>query len=435
MIMRIAPLLSSPFALTRRDEKVIWHPYTQVQTDPAATPIVRGEGALLFDANGRPYIDAISSWWTIIHGHNHPAIRERIYKQLQQLDHVMFSGFTHEPAIELAENLLALAPEPLARVFYSDNGTTAVETALKIACQYWHNRQGEQARRKIIAFRGAHHGEGFGAMAVSDRFVHPFIPFLFRVEFIHPPTRGQESRSLDELRRCSADGSAAAFIYEPSLQAVAGMVPHDPAALTELISLCREREIVTIADEVFTGFGRLGPLLVSTSLGAPPDMICLSKGLTGGVVPLGATLCAEFLFEAFRSTDRAKALLHGHAYCGNPIGCAAALANLDLLLTDNCDFQRSKIEALHRDFAAKWAGHPTLVRCDVRGTVLALEYKCSDPTYFSAMRNRLIAQSLESGVILRPLGNTLHVVPPYCISEEQLAHVYETLVATFEVTS
>lgn len=432
---RTIPGLPAVDALTERDSQHIWHPYTQVALEAPVIPIVRAQGALLYDSRGDAHIDAISSWWVTLHGHCHPHLMTRIREQLDILDHVMFAGFTHQGAVELAGRLLSLVSPHLTRVFYTDNGSTAVEVALKIACQYWYNRTAQRPRTRIIAFHGAHHGETFGAMSVSDRsrFIRPFEPFLFDVDFIEPPVEGRQELSLEQMKNSLRQNDVACFIYEPCLQGSAGMVPHDPRALESLIGLCRDAEVVTIADEVLTGFGRLGPLFASNDLAYPPDMICLAKGLTGGVLPMGVTLCAEQLYEAFYSPDRSKALLHGHAYCANPIGCAAALASLELLETDACDQKRSAIEARHRNFQSRYSEHPALKRCDVMGTVLSLEYSSGESSYFSESRDRLMTHFRERRVQLRPFGNSVHVLPPYCISAEQLDAVYDAIISSLEI--
>lgn len=437
--MEVSSVTSSSLdsCLIQQDGRVIWHPYTQVEIDPPPVPIRSASGALLWGTDGTPYVDGTSSWWVTLHGHCHPEIHARISRQLSQLDHCMFGGLTHEPAVTLAEKLLSLAGPHFSRVNYSDNGSTAVETALKIAFQYGYNRQGVHAPYRFIAFNGAHHGETLGAMAVSDRsrFIRPFQSLLFPVEFIDPPVKGREEHSVRQLQEILAGGSVACFIFEPGLQGCGGMIPHDLSVLDQLIGMCRDQGVITIADEVLTGFGRLGPIFVSHRLVNQPDMICLSKGLTGGVLPMGATLAAEFLFDGFRDSQREKAFLHGHAYSGNPVGCAAALASLDLLLTERCELQRQRIEFRHHEFVSQWTEHELLSRCDVIGTILAIEYRVASTGYFSQLRNSLIKHFLKHRIILRPFGNRIHVIPPYCITEDQLTSIYESIISSFEVVS
>ncbi len=414
--------------LSERDRAIIWHPFTQHLTDPCPIPIVKAQGAYLFSEDGEKYIDAISSWWTNVHGHAHPHIVEMITKQAQTLEHVMFADFTHEPAILLAERLLPILPRGLSRFFYSDNGSTAVEIALKIAFQYSYNNSPEKPKRKIIAFRGAYHGDTFGAMSAAVRSTHnrPFWPFLFDVDFIDPPYHGKEDVSLKQLEELIGKDDTACFIFEPLVQGFSGMVMHSASGLSQLMKKCRDHHILLIADEVMTGFGRTGPLFASDQLSEPPDMICLSKSLTGGALPLALTVCTEELYEGFLSEERSRAFLWGHTYTGNPLGCAAALASLDLLLTPQCHRQRVTIEAAHQSFKQRWGSQ--WKRCDVLGTILALEYfDPSDTRYFSKMRDRLSRHFLNHRIVIRPFGNVVHVMPPYCIEEDDLNAVYQSL--------
>lgn len=291
--------------LSERDKNVIWHPYTQHQNHPGAVPIVRGEGALLFDETGNAYIDAISSWWVNLHGHAHPYIAEKIYQQALILEQVIFTHFTHEPAVQLAERLLRIIPGSLSKIFYSDNGSTAVEVALKMSMQYWQNK-GMPQRKKILAFENAYHGDTFGAMSVSSRgpFTHAFKDWMFDVIFIETPNpinREKIQSVLDNNR-----GQIAAFIYEPLLQAAGGMRMYEASSMDALMEYMQEENIICIADEVLTGFGRTGPLFASEYLHYPPQIVCLSKGLTGGVMALGVTACSQDIFEAFLSPDHGK---------------------------------------------------------------------------------------------------------------------------------
>ncbi|HEY4156216.1 MAG TPA: adenosylmethionine--8-amino-7-oxononanoate transaminase, partial [Puia sp.] len=322
-------------SLSERDQQVIWHPYTQHQQADLPIPIVRGEAALLFDEAGNAYIDAISSWWVNIHGHAHPYIAEKIYRQAAKLEHVIFTGFTHEPAVQLAERLLKILPGNLEKIFYSDNGSTAVEVALKMGIQYWKNKQ-QPKRNKILAFRHAYHGDTFGAMSVSSRglFTEAFHDFLFDVLFIDTP----DDRNAGELKTFieSRKEEIACFIYEPLLQAAGGMRIYPASGLDALLKTARENQILCIADEVLTGFGRTGTLFATESLSHQADIMCLSKGLTGGTLALGATACSQEIFEAFLSDDRRHTLFHGHSYTANPIACAAGLASLDLLQEKAC---------------------------------------------------------------------------------------------------
>ena len=285
--------------------------------------IVRGEGACLFDENGKKYIDAVSSWWVNIHGHSHPYIAGKVFEQLQKLEHVIFAGFTHQGAIELAERLLAILPANQKKAFYSDNGSTAIEVALKICLQYWHNRG--ETRTKILAFKNAYHGDTFGAMAVSGRsaFTAAFDPLLFEVEFIDLPKQSNIQNLKSQISNLKS--SLACFIFEPLLQGTAGMLMYEARYLNELMAHCRRENVLLIADEVMTGFGRTGKPFACNHVSEQPDMMCFSKGLTGGTMALGLTTCSQQIFDAFLSDDRLKTLFHGHSYTANPVACASCI--------------------------------------------------------------------------------------------------------------
>ena len=411
--------------LPERDQAVIWHPFTQMQTAPLPVPIVRGEGSILYDANGREYLDMISSWWVNLHGHAHPYIAQRVSEQLNTLEHVIFAGFTHQPAVELAERLLTILPQNQAKVFYSDNGSTAVEVALKMAFQYWHNLG--QPRRKGVALEGAYHGDTFGAMAVSGRsaFTAPFTPFLFDVEYLPVPVAGQESAVLQLTEKLFTD-EVAAFIAEPLVQGAGGMVMYEPALLDQLFELARRNNTLIIADEVMTGFGRTGRLFASDHLQQKPDLICLSKGLTGGTMALGVTTCTQTIYDAFLSDDKYKTLFHGHSFTANPLACTAALASMDLLLSDETQANIRRIAERHYTFTARLANYPNAVNVRQCGTLLALNLNATGETgYFSTIRDRAYNFLLERGVLMRPLGNVLYLMPPYCTTDVQLEYVYE----------
>lgn len=421
-------LLERAAELVGRDQTYCWHPYTQHLTALQSLPVVGARGAELFLADGSSLIDGFSSWWVNLHGHGHPYLIERMTHQLNELSHVAFANLTHGPAVELAERLHRLLPGSPQRLFFSDNGTTAVETALKIALQYWYNSDARTKRRRIVAFHHGFCGESFGAMAVSDRglFSRPFASHLFPVDFIDPPRAGREELSIARMSQLLESGEIACFIFEPTFQGVGGMLPHSAEALSELIRLCREAGVVTIADEVLTGCGRTGPYFASEKLSCYPDIYCLAKALTGGMVPLGVTACSEEIYERFLDADRSKALLHGHSYTGNPLACAAALASLDLLESEECDRQRSTIESHHRQFALKLKGDPRVRRVDLAGTILAIELAVDGKSsYFSKVCEGLSQFYLDRGLLLRPFGNVIHLIPPYCISGDQLGRLYE----------
>ncbi|MCI0650247.1 MAG: adenosylmethionine--8-amino-7-oxononanoate transaminase [Planctomycetes bacterium] len=430
-------------AWAARDRRAIWHPYTQMHTADPPLVIARGEGAYLIAEDGRRYLDGISSWWTNLHGHAHPAIAARIAAQAAALEHVIFAGCTHAPAIELAERLLAILPKNQARIFYSDDGSTAVETALKMALQYWAQRgdaRGEargEARRRFVALRGAYHGDTFGAMSVSDRgaFARPFEDLLFETAFIELPSGARLGQARADLERELAKGGVAAFIFEPLLQGAAGFRTYPAAALDELIALARRHGALAIADEVLTGFGRTGKLFAADHLREAPDIVCMSKGLTGGAMALGATSCTNEIFEAFLSEDRRRAFLHGHSYSGNPIACAAALASLDLLLAAECRERIAMIARSHAEFARRARGHARVREARSLGTALALElelHAAGDESYFAEIGPRLARFYLERGILLRPLGNVAYTLPPYCVTEAELHRIYDVIEESLE---
>lgn len=389
---------------------------------PEPIPIVKAEATCLIDAGGRRYIDAISSWWVTLHGHAHPYIAQKIFEQASTLEQVIFAGFTHEPAVRLAERILEILPAPMSRVFYSDNGSTSTEVAIKMSVQYWWNRN-ESKRNKILAFNNSYHGDTFGAMSVSDRsvFTMAFHEKLFEVIFIDAPESAVISYDLpwDEI---------ACFIYEPLVQGAGGMKLYDAAGLDNLIAQCHQHQIICIADEVMTGFGRTGKLFASAYMSNQPDIICLSKGLTGGTMPLSITACNQQIYEAFVHDDLLKTFFHGHSYTANPIACAAALASLDLLLTADCNTQMQRIAEQHQQFKAELQQTKLPVRnIRVLGTIIAFEIDKGKDEYLNNISTVVTRMVMERGVYLRPLGNTLYLMPPYCITEDELKEVYRVI--------
>ena len=412
--------------LSERDNQIIWHPYTQMKTAASPLPIVKGEGAYLIDEDGRRYIDAVASWWVNLHGHGHPYIADKIHEQLMTLEHVIFAGFTHPPAVTIAERLQKHLPDNQARVFFSDNGSTAVEIGIKMARQYFFN-QGIR-RSKLIAFDEAFHGETFGAMAASGdhNFFRAFQDDLFEVWRIPAPV--DEAKSQEALAKLEAHlktGEVYAFIFEPLVLGAGGMLMYTPEILDQLIALCHRYDVLCIADEVMTGFGRTGTTFASNQLKEQPDIMAMSKGLTGGTLPLSITTCSAKIFDAFWSDDKMKAFFHGHSYTANPVGCAAALASLDLLEGDACQADIRRIMDRHAAFAEKLKGHATLKRVQQTGTILAIEFKTAEGTsYFNQLRDKLYYFFLDRDILLRPLGNVIYILPPYCMTDEQLDLVY-----------
>ncbi len=418
-------------SLTQRDLRVIWHPYTQMQTAMPPIGIIKGDGALLIDENGKEYVDAVSSWWVNIHGHANKYIAQKVAEQLLQLEHVIFAGFTHRPAVELAERMLNILPENQGKVFYSDNGSTAVEVAIKMCLQYWHN-QGIK-RTKILAFNNAYHGDTFGAMAVSGRsaFTAAFDSLLFEVAFIDLPDKDNISYLKSQISNLKSD--LACFIFEPLVQGSAGMVMYEAMYLDKIVLHCKKEGVLTIADEVFTGFGRTGKPFACNYLTAQPDIMCFSKGITGGTMAMGLTTCTQQIYDAFLSDDKLKTLFHGHSYTANPVSCAAALASMDLFLLPETTENIARIVRAHQAFAGKIKDHPKIKTIRQTGTILAMEWQTGEGTsYFSSLRDDLYSYFLNAGIILRPLGNVLYILPPYCITDTQLNYIYSKIVDALE---
>lgn len=418
-------------SLKERDKAVNWHPYTQMKTAADAIPIIKGEGVYLYDHEGKKYLDVVSSWWVTLHGHSHPYIAQRVFEQLNTLEQVIFAGFTHEPAVQLSENLLNILPHNQNKVFYSDNGSTAVEVALKMCIQYAHN-QGKE-KTKILAFKNAYHGDTFGAMAVSGKsfWTKPFESRLFEVVFIDTPT----AENLEDLKIQIGQlaDEVACFIFEPLVQGAAGMLMYSAENLDELMQYCRTQEILMIQDEVFTGFGRTGKLFATDYLTEKPDIMCFSKGLTGGTMPMGITTCTHEIYNAFLSDDRHKTLFHGHSFTANPLACAAALASMELLLKEETQMNIKRITQQHSEFIKMISLHPQVENARQIGTILAFDFKTGNGTsYFNEIGKKLYNEFLQRGMIMRPLGNVIYLVPPYCITYEELDFVYQNIIEVLD---
>jgi adenosylmethionine---8-amino-7-oxononanoate aminotransferase len=420
--------------LSERDQQHNWHPYTQHKTSQPVIGIIKGEGALLWDENGKEYIDAIASWWVNPFGHSNKFIAAAIYKQLTTLEHVLFGGFTHEPAVLLSEQLIKILPNNQKKLFFSDNGSTAVEIAIKVAMQFFYN-QGIK-KTKIIAFENAFHGDTFAAMAASgiSFFTQAFQDSMIEVVRIPVPTIGNEQKSLEALKNLVATNDFAAFIFEPLVQGAAGMVMYEASVLDQLMAICKEKKVFTIADEVMTGFGKTGKNFACDYLQEQPDMMCLSKALTGGTIPMAITCFTQEIFEGFYDDDINKALFHGHTFTANPTGCAAALASLQLLASDEIQQNISSINQLHLAFQNKIKSHPKVETTRVLGVIFALEIKTESQTsYYGNLRNKLYAFFIENGIILRPVGNIIYILPPYIISNKQLEKVYQIIEQALEI--
>jgi len=414
--------------IKERDREVIWHPYTPMKIWPEAIAIVKGEGVYLIDEDGNKYIDAISSWWVNLHGHAHPYIAQKVSEQIAVLEHCIFAGFTHEPAVMLAERLLEILPNGMKKIFYSDNGSTAVEVAIKMALQYWNNKGVK--KKKLVALQNAYHGDTFGAMAVSGRsiFTDAFTDFLFDVTFIPFPHKETEQQSIDALESILQHGDTAAFIVEPLIQGTAGMQMYSPTVLEHSFQLCKKYDALIIADEVMTGFGRTGKLFACGNIDTTPDIICLSKGLTGGTMPLGVTAATQDIFDAFYDDDRLKTLYHGHSFTANPTICTAALASLDLLLADECAESRKRITKAHSAFAMQINDDPMVADVRQTGTILAVELKTDAPSYHYYLRDMIYNFFIDRKIIMRPLGNVIYIMPPYCITNDELNYVYGCII-------
>jgi adenosylmethionine-8-amino-7-oxononanoate aminotransferase len=420
--------------LTEKDSQYLWHPYTQHKTSQTPIAISRGEGALLWDENNKEYIDAIASWWVNPFGHSNKFIADAIYKQLTTLEHVLFGGFTHEPAIKVAEKLMEILPKNQQKIFFSDNGSTAVEVAIKVALQYFFNKN--EKRTTIIAFENAFHGDTFAAMAASgiSFYTQAFQGMFIDVVRIPVPLKGQEQVSFDALKAVIESHNCAGFIFEPLVQGAAGMVMYEPEALAKLIQICKENKVLTIADEVMTGFGKTGKTFAMDYVSEEPDMICLSKALTGGTIPMAITTFTQDIFEAFYDDDINKALFHGHTFTANPTGCAAALASIDLLQTAEMQSNIERINKSHLSFQKKIENHPKVITARTLGVIFAIEIKSdSEESYYGSMRTKLYNFFIEKGVILRPVGNIVYILPPYIMTDEQLQKVYLTIEEAIEM--
>ncbi len=414
--------------LANRDKNAVWHPFTQLKAAPLPIAIVKGEGAYFYDENGKRYIDGIASWWVNIHGHCHPYLTKKITEQLQTLEHAIFSGFTHEPAVQLAERLLKRLPQNQSKIFYSDNGSTAVEVALKMAFQYWSNLS--IPKTKVIAFENGYHGDTFGGMSVGARnaFNNPFSKLLFDVIHIPVPIKGKENETISALKTALQQNDIASFIFEPLIQGAGGMVMYSQKILDEIIALCRAKNVITIADEVMTGFGRTGKFFASDHLQHNPDILCMSKGITGGVMPLGATSCAQFIYDAFLSDDKMKTFFHGHSYTANPTACSAALASMDMFDAPEAFENIMRIEQQHATFLQKIKSHKALIEVRQLGTIIAFEIKTKEHTHYLNSLSEYISEFfIQRGIILRPLGNIVYILPPYCISNNDLEYIYSAV--------
>jgi adenosylmethionine---8-amino-7-oxononanoate aminotransferase len=405
----------------------IWHPFTQHAVQPAATLIASGEGAWLTTADGRRIFDAISSWWVVTHGHRHPHIMQAIKDQADRLDQVIFAGFTHEPAEKLARRLVAMTPPQLEYVFFSDSGSTAVEVALKMALGFWRHR-GEK-RTGILALEGAYHGDTIGGMSVGERgvFNAPYDPLLFDVERLPFPSAGREEATLQALGAACRRGGVAALIVEPLILGAGGMLIYAPQVLTEMKRVCETHGVLFIADEVMTGWGRTGTLFACEQARVTPDIACYSKGLTGGSLPLAVTLCRADIFDAHYSTDRSRTFFHSSSYTANPIACAAALANLEIWDKEPVLERVAAIARLHSLGLDRFRDDRRFTNVRQIGSIAALDLASGETGYLAGVGPRLYQGFLSRNLLVRPLGNTIYIMPPYCSGANELGMVYQAI--------
>lgn len=411
------------------DQQNLWHPYTQHHHLGALPVINRAHKAIIYDTNNKTYIDAISSWWTCPFGHTHPKLIDSIVKQANQLEHVLFGGFTHTPAIELSEKLLSILPDNQKKIFFSDNGSTAVEVAIKASYQYFVNQN--QPRLKILAFEDAFHGDTFGAMAASGigLFTEPFKNQLLQVDRIPIPKNSSDVELALNLLKTK---DYACFIFEPLVQGAAGMKMYDAHFLEQIIQAAKTHKTITIADEVMTGFGKTGQHFAVNYLENQPDVMCLSKALTGGMLPMAITTFSQHIYDGFLSDDVNKALMHGHTFTANPLGCAVANAAIDLLLEPETQQQIIRINQDHHEFVQTLKQIPKTQNHRLIGTIVAFDVMSEDTAYYGSLRQKMYDFFIENGVLLRPVGNTIYIMPPYVITNQELQKVYDVVLKLLE---
>ena len=412
--------------LSLRDQKHIWHPLTQHKTSPPPIGIVKAKGALMWDEDGKEYIDGIASWYTAMYGHCNEFITSRVARQMLQLDQVVFTGFTHESAIELSEKLIGILPSNQQKIFFNDNGSTAIEAAIKMALQY-HFNKGEK-RNTLIAFEDGFHGDTFGAMSVSGLSVYngPFEDYFLKVERIPVPKKDNLAGVLSKLQFLISENKCAAFVYEPMVQGAAGMKFHDAEGLNEILKLCKKNNLLCIADEVMTGFGKTGKNFASEYIETKPDVMCLSKSLTAGIAAMSITSCTQKIFNAFLDDDISKGFFHAHTYSANSLACAAAIAGIDLLSSKEIQEHIRRIERHHRSFSERIKIHPNVASVRQLGVIFALDLSVEMDRY-GELRNKIFNHLMRDGVFLRPLGNTIYILPPFVIENEQLEKIYASI--------
>lgn len=405
----------------------VWHPFTQHATEPVPPVIVRTEGAYVETADGKRILDAISSWWVITHGHRHPKIVEAIRSATETLDQVIFAGLTHEPAEQLASALVDMAPAGLDWVFYSDSGSTSVEVALKMALGF--HRNNGAARTRLVVMEHSYHGDTIGTMSVGARgvFNAAYDPLLFEVDTIPFPAPGREQETLDRFEALTRDGKAAAVIVEPLVLGAGGMLMYPARVLTELKRIAERSGTLFIADEVMTGWGRTGTMFACEQAGISPDILCTSKGLTGGSMPLAATLATDAIFRAHFSTDRAKTFFHSSSYTANPIACAAALANVGIWQDEPVAERVAALAKIQAEKVGRFRNDSRFENVRTAGTIAALDLRVGKAGYLAEVGPKLRAFFLDRGLLVRPLGNVIYVLPPYCVTAGELDRLYDAV--------
>lgn len=405
----------------------VWHPFTQHALEPAMKRIARTEGAYLIGEDGSRIVDAISSWWVITHGHRHPAIMEAIRDASETYDQVIFAEYTHEPAEELAKGLIEIAPSGLEHVFYSDSGSTAVEVALKMALGFFHNAGAPRGR--ICVMENGYHGDTIGTMSAGERgvFNAAYQPLLFAVDRLPFPEVGREQETLDAFEAYCVSGQVAALLIEPLVLGAGGMKMYPASVLGELKRIAERHGSLLIADEVMTGWGRAGTLFACEQAGIVPDILCTSKGLTGGALPLAATLCTAEIFDAHLSADRRKTFFHSSSYTANPIACAAAVANLAIWKTEPVRERIGALTEKQQERLARFAADPRFRNVRQAGTIAALDLDVPARGYLSDAGPRLRAFFRERKLLIRPLGNVIYLMPPYCVTEADLDRAYDAI--------
>lgn len=412
--------------LKQKDKNFLWHPLTQHKQGKDSLIIEKAQGCLLYDEDGNTYVDGISSWYISVYGHCNPYILKRVEAQMRQLDQVVFSGLSHKPAIELGEKLMSILPEDQEKIFFSDNGSTSVEVGVKLALQY-HFNKGEK-RPLLIAFEDGFHGDTFGSMSVSGLSVYngPFEDFFLNVKRIPTPTDENINSVLSRIEELCEDNSVAAFVYEPLIQGAASMKMYKAGHLDLILKNFKKNGVITVADEVMTGFGKTGKHFASLHLETKPDIICMSKALTAGLLPMGVTSCSNRVFEAFLSDDLSKTFFHGHTYSANPLSCTAAIAGIELLTSEDIQQKIKRIFSWHREFDLKIKDHPKVKGTRQCGIIYAIDLDL-DTQRYGEKRDEIYNFFIDRGVFLRPLGNTVYMHPPYIISEKEIQKIYNSI--------